>query len=87
MNKKILVAIIIAIISCTTFYVMLGLKLNKSDEIAEYVTKRDMTFVVTNSIALNDKYGTLYLIHTKFRLVNTNMEITLVGYIKWYFFI
>ena len=62
MNKKILVAIIIAIISCTTFYVMLGLKLNKSDEIAEYVTKRDMTFVVTNSIALNDKYGTLYLI-------------------------
>lgn len=62
MDKKILVAIIIAIISCTTFYVMLGLKLNKSDEIAEYVAKKDVTFVVTNSIALNDKYGTLYLI-------------------------
>lgn len=62
MDKKILIAIIIAILSCTTFYIMLGLKINKSDEIAEYVTKRNTTFTVTNSIALNDKYGTLYLI-------------------------
>lgn len=62
MDKKILVAIIIAVISCTTFYVMLGLKLSKSDEIAEYEAKKDVTFVVTNSIALNDKYGKLYLI-------------------------